>query len=288
MREFLHDLGPGHPFDVVATAVVVEGRFGSRLVAHLREYGGAGDRGAGGQLAGTLPSDSDAVLVGGRGDPAGHEIIGGFREDLFDSGVRRGSAGIQAEPGGVARGHPRRRVAVLEVLSVVEREQGDREHLGEGVVAAGDLGVRPIRVPGQGAAGGPEGSDLDIGVAERCAALGRPVVLAAGEHVERSRDGFSPAIPSGFAVPGAVVEVLVVVGDLVAAVEPVDGDAEVVVGVGGGGVVAGVVVVGAADDAEPRGVGLDGGVGVGGVGLALDVGVVVVDVAGPRGAARVR
>ena len=77
----------------------------------------------------------------------------------------------------------------------------------------------------------------------------------------------------GLVVPGLVVEIRVVVGDL-GAVEPVDGDARA----GGGGVVAGVGVGGAADRPEARAVALD--VGVAGLGAVLDEGVVVRDVGG--------
>ena len=74
-------------------------------------------------------------------------------------------------------------------------------------------------------------------------------------------------------VPGPVVEIRVVVGDL-GAVEPVDGDARA----GGAGVVAGVDGAGAADRPEAPAVGLDGGVA--GRGAVLDEGVVVRDVGG--------
>ena len=77
--------------------------------------------------------------------------------------------------------------------------------------------------------------------------------------------------------PRSVVEVLVVVGDFIA-VQPVDGHALVVCGVGGGRVVPGVHVGGAAEDLEGRVVALD--VGVACAGGGLDEGIVVGDVGG--------
>ena len=74
-------------------------------------------------------------------------------------------------------------------------------------------------------------------------------------------------------VPGPIVEILVVVGDL-GAVEPVDGDARA----GGAGVVAGVDGGSAPDRPEPRAVGPD--VGVAGRGEVLDEGVVGRDIGG--------
>ena len=86
-----------------------------------------------------------------------------------------------------------------------------------------------------------------------------------------------PVLVVCLVVPGAVVEVLVVVDDL-DSVDPVDGYALVVAGVGGGRVVSGVNVFGAADGGELLGVLLD--VGVAGGSAVLDEAVVVRDVVG--------
>ncbi len=78
-------------------------------------------------------------------------------------------------------------------------------------------------------------------------------------------------------VPGAVVEILVVVGSL-GSVEPVDGDALVGIGEGGAGIVTGIGVGGADNDIERGGVGLN--VGVAGRGAIPDEVVVGRDVGG--------
>ena len=108
------------------------------------------------------------------------------------------------------------------------------------------------------------------------------VVVAAGEGPVGGEEGVGAVgaglvLVVGLVVPGPVVEILVLVGGL-GAVEPVDGHALVGAGVGGGGVVAGVGVGGAADRPEARAVVLD--VGVAGRGEALDEGVVVRDIGG--------
>ena len=111
-------------------------------------------------------------------------------------------------------------------------------------------------------------------------------MVAAGPRVVGAQGGIGAVgaglvLVVGLVVPGPVVEILVLVGGL-GAVEPVDGHALVGRGVGGGGVVAGVGVFGAADHPEARAVGPD--VGVAGRGEVLDEGVVVRDIGG-RGVA---
>ena len=91
------------------------------------------------------------------------------------------------------------------------------------------------------------------------------------------RIGAGLVLVVGLVVPRPVVEVLVVVGGLGAA-QPVDGDALVGRGVGGGGIVAGVDGAGAADHPEARAVVLD--VSMARSGQGLDEGVVGRDVGG--------
>ena len=86
-----------------------------------------------------------------------------------------------------------------------------------------------------------------------------------------------PVLVVGLLVPGAVVEIPVVVGDLESA-QPVDGDSGVGIGVSGLGVVPGVGVFGAADGSKAIAVLPD--FGVAGRGSGLDEGVVVLDVVG--------
>ena len=78
----------------------------------------------------------------------------------------------------------------------------------------------------------------------------------------------------GLVVPRAVVEILVVVGDLVA-VQPVDGDTLVRAGIGGASIVAGVDGLGAANCHESIAVRLD--VGMAGCSSSPDEGVVIGD-----------
>ena len=85
--------------------------------------------------------------------------------------------------------------------------------------------------------------------------------------------GLVPVV--GLVVPVAVVEILVVVGDLVS-VQPVDRYASVRAGVGGSGVVPGIYVGSAADNLEGGAVIPD--VGMAGCGAVLDKRVVCADV----------
>ena len=161
----------------------------------------------------------------------------------------------------------------------------DNEDGGEGVERPGsrlDLGVAAregVRTGCQAvrlAHADEVGGAAELLEGERCS-----VIVAAGEgpvRVGRDRAGTAGLVGGvGLLVPVPVVEVLVLVGDLVA-VEPVDREAQGGGGVGGAGVVAGVDGGGAADDGEPGAVLLDGVVAGGGGGL--DVVVVVGDVGG--------
>ena len=159
------------------------------------------------------------------------------------------------------------------------------EHLREPVHGAGVGRPDEAEAVDRAAAGGG-----GIGTADTRGRLAKPerspseirlfaVVLAARQGEVGGLAGIGPVgaefiLVVGLVVPAAVVEVLVVVGDLVS-VEPVDGHARAgdVVGAGVGG---GVRIGGAADHPEGRAVGLD--VGVPGGGAALDEGVVVRDV----------
>ena len=225
------------------------------------------------------------------------------RVDLEASRVRAGQRVGQRVAVAVRGGdhasddvHPGAAVLRQGAGSVVCAERrrgvGERydEDAGQGVVGiAGVLGVklgRAYRAESSGAVvelSHPDGAGAAEG---QCSAVGvkrlRSGAGAAGPDPPR-RGGGAGAVPGvGLVVPGAVVEVSVVVGRF-GAIQPVYGRGSVT---GCGlGVVAGVRIGGAAEDAEPGAVVLD--VGVAGGGLALDVGVVVRDLGGGRGVAGV-
>ena len=173
-----------------------------------------------------------------------------IQRDLADAPLR-----LQA-------GRSEGRIAGLRRAANLEYRREAVEVSGADADASVKHRVCPQRSPCAGTAGPQSGTAVSH--------LGS-VVVRAGHNVPdatgRAVLGIQPAV----VVPGAVVEIAVVVGDLVA-VQPVDGHA----GPGGAGVVAGVDAGGAAEDVEVGAVGahrLDAGIDA-----ALHEGVVGGDV----------
>ena len=239
-----------------------------------------GDREIEPSRAGADQQHSDRVVGRGIGERAVVEIgvaaAGDGAYDIGATAIARPADHSHGQGGGPQRGR-----GGIDLEDLREPVQGEAERLDRNEVGVERAAARVV---------GPADGNLTRAQRSRYAiveVLGA-IVAAAGVGPVGYLGGVGAVgagrvLVVGLVVPGPVVEVLVLVGDLVA-VEPVDADALVGRGVGGGGVVAGVGGGGAADHPEAIAVGPD--VGVPGRGALLDEGVVGRDVGGLGSALR--